>query len=72
MKEATSFLAGEQGFALLQHFSLPNHFTNIKWCILTTHLQGAVDMFYLNFIVVFNQANRKLVSRQIFIFWPSG
>lgn len=31
---------------------------------LTTHLQWAVDMFYLNFIVVFNQANRKLVSCQ--------
>lgn len=34
----------------------------------TTHLQWAVDMFYLNFIVVFNQASRKLVSCQIFIF----
>lgn len=71
IKEVISFLARDQSFALLQHFSLPNHFTNIKRCILTTDLQGAVDFFHLNFIVVFKLANRKLISHQIFIFWPS-
>jgi len=72
MKEAISLLAREQGFALLQYFSFPNHFTNIRWCLLTTHLQGAVDILYLNFTAVFNQTNRKLVSHQTSILWPSG
>lgn len=72
IKEAINFLAREQGFALLYYFSLPNHFTNVKQRILTTHFQGAVGMFYLNVTVVFNQANRKLVSHEISIFWPSG
>lgn len=72
IKEAISFLVTGLGFTLLQYFLLPNHFTRVKWCIVTAHLQGTVDRFYLNVTVVFSQTNRKQFSHQLFIFWPSG
>lgn len=71
-KRSNQLSCNRAGLYITAVFSTSKHFTSIKWCIVTAHLQRTVDRFYLDVIVVFSQTNRKQFSHQLFIFWPSG